>query len=813
MKRKFEFESRLYKQFKNHLAVWAAVLLLCPAAANNVVSAAVVTSCTETNLRAAMAGGGTVTFACDGTITLSNAIAVTQDTVLDGTGHQINVSGNNSVRVFYVAANVNFSMVNLTIANGFSTNGAGIFNDGGLLTLSGVAFQTNVAQTSTGPAPEGGGIFNRAGTINATNCVFTGNLASAPATNYNEAHGGAIRNESGLVNLENCSLTANQACGGGGVAGTAPGGNGDGGAIHNSGSLSVSSCRFTQNSAAGGPGAYDLYDIGWNGSTPGGAGSGAAIFNSGVATIKGGMFSGNAAAGGAGGSSFYPRTGLRGGSGSGGAIYNYGSLVVQDSAFLANSALGGGGGAGGGGGWHISLSGGGGGDGGDGSGGAICNLGSSVIQSSSIVSNTSVGGFGGPGGAGVSLGPLGGPVGIGGNGGNGGSGCGGIWGFVQMTNCTVALNYGYGGSGGHGGAGGYSPPPGSSGASGANGAYGVAAGGLSGSGSWLINTLLAGNTPTNCSGVITDLGHNLSSDGSCNFTNIGSMNNTDPKLGPLADNGGPTLTMRLLPGSPAIDAGDNAAAPPTDQRGFPRPVGLAADIGACECGPPAITTSPPTQTAELNSTICLWVDIAGEPAMSYLWFCNGTDLIGSSTNCELDLTNCQFSRSGTYTIVVTNLYGAVSSAPFQLNIIPPVERRPVPGINLTGDSGSMMHLDYANTLYPVPDWSALDSVTLTGTSELYFDLTKPLPPLRFYRVWQTVTPSVVPSLTLPAMIPAITLTGNTGDQLRLDCINQFGPTDAWVTLDTVTLTNTSQLYFDVSAIGQPPRLYRIVPMP
>jgi hypothetical protein len=73
-------------------------------------------------------------------------------------------------------------------------------------------------------------------------------------------------------------------------------------------------------------------------------------------------------------------------------------------------------------------------------------------------------------------------------------------------------------------------------------------------------------------------------------------------------------------------------------------------------------------------------------------------------------------------------------------------------------------------------------------------------------------PVVIPSLELH-IVPAITLTGNIGDSLRFDYINQFGPTDAWVTLDTITLTNTSQLYFDVSAIGQPPRLWRIVPVP
>ena len=51
------------------------------------------------------------------------------------------------------------------------------------------------------------------------------------------------------------------------------------------------------------------------------------------------------------------------------------------------------------------------------------------------------------------------------------------------------------------------------------------------------------------------------------------------------------------------------------------------------------------------------------------------------------------------------------------------------------------------------------------------------------------------------------------NQVRVDGINQFGPIEAWFTLATVTLTNPSQLYFDVSALGQPARLYRLVPLP
>lgn len=56
----------------------------------------------------------------------------------------------------------------------------------------------------------------------------------------------------------------------------------------------------------------------------------------------------------------------------------------------------------------------------------------------------------------------------------------------------------------------------------------------------------------------------------------------DPLLGPLADNGGPTPTLALGAGSPAIDAGAAAGSPPVDQRGIARPQGAGVDIGAYE---------------------------------------------------------------------------------------------------------------------------------------------------------------------------------------------------------------------------------------
>jgi beta-glucanase (GH16 family) len=80
-------------------------------------------------------------------------------------------------------------------------------------------------------------------------------------------------------------------------------------------------------------------------------------------------------------------------------------------------------------------------------------------------------------------------------------------------------------------------------------------------------------------------GHNIASDDTCNPTAPGDQANTDPLLGPLADNGGPTLTHALLAGSPAIDAADDAVCPATDQRGVARPQGAACDAGSYEFEP------------------------------------------------------------------------------------------------------------------------------------------------------------------------------------------------------------------------------------
>ncbi len=103
------------------------------------------------------------------------------------------------------------------------------------------------------------------------------------------------------------------------------------------------------------------------------------------------------------------------------------------------------------------------------------------------------------------------------------------------------------------------------------------------------NSIIAYNSRGNCFGTMTSNGYNLSSDATCNFTSTNDMNGTDPMLGLLQYNGGPTQTMALPSGSPAVDAGNPNGCTDglghlltTDQRGKPRPD--PEDTGGCDMG-------------------------------------------------------------------------------------------------------------------------------------------------------------------------------------------------------------------------------------
>lgn len=614
-------KTTLFSAASTQFAVFTFALgLLAPCGAR---AAGVVTSPTEANLRAAMAGGGTVTFATDGTITLSAVLEITNNTLVDAASHVITLSGSNYTRIFLVDSNVQFTLNNLTVANGKTNQGAGLYNAGGTVSISNVIFAAN--QTV------------------GTNGISFGGYA----TDGEPAIGGSIYN-AGALSLLGCQFLTNSNVGGnggsiiGGAGASASGGVGIGGGIYNSGSVILLGCRFVANSSVGG-------DVGYNGGGfyvgfPGG-GSGGAIFNSGSLTLLGCQFVANTTVGGV-GAQYAEAAGI-GGVGAGGALYNTGTLAATNCAFTTNGATGGLGG------YPLSGCS----SGGDGVGGAVYSTNQVALANCTFAGNRAMGGafasqpnpnctFGNCLGGGLwnqggtvtisncsfvgndtgpvvnrpgierggGLGSSAGSVSIvgslfasnsvfifTGSGGaiyidNGvgtltlssstlsfnysGSAGGGLFNAAtaSVVNCTIANNTSYDGGGIYNTNGSLTLTnctlSGNSATIGGNIAQASAL--------MLINTILNAGVSNNAFGSLTDLGHNLSSDSSCGFSASGSLNNTDPKLQPLAYNGGPTPTMALTAGSPAIGGAISLPGITTDQRGVPRPYGPEPDIGSYE---------------------------------------------------------------------------------------------------------------------------------------------------------------------------------------------------------------------------------------
>ncbi len=552
------------------------------------------------SLRQAIAdslSGDVIVFATNGTITLtSGELVITNDLTITGPGAtHLAVSGNYTSRVFTVSStNATVSISGLTICNGKAPNGA-----------------------NAGPGGNGGGVYN-GGTLTLAACTFSTNAAGAGGNGIDHyindggtgGNGGGIFS-SGSLTLNACMLSANVAGAGGDAFGGMSGGNGgtggNGGGIFSSGSLTLYACMLSAN-VAGAAGHSLVSDP----SSSGAGGNGGGIFSSGSLTIDSCTLSANVAGtGGPGCTGYHIAYGTQilnplnngdtgGDGGDGGGVYNSGTLTLSACTFSANAA--GTGGTGGAGGDSVSsfVGGGDGGAGGaGGDGGGICNSGTLALAACTFSLNAAgAGGVGGTGGNPTSV-PIDEPGGNGGTGGIGGS-AGGICNrtgapFAALRNCLVASN----GVGAPGSAGVGSPgyPDGLPGGAG-----------------------FAGSDP-DFSGTFTSLGHNLLG---IVGTSLGLINNgihddlggsavapINPFLGPLADNGGPTMTMALLPGSPALDAGDDTLTG-TDQRGFPRKSGAHVDIGAFELdgsGFSAPAVAPATGTVTNLGTGCSGADL------------------------------------------------------------------------------------------------------------------------------------------------------------------------------------------------------------
>lgn len=155
---------------------------------------------TPGTLRDALNGGGTVTFACSGTINVTNSggadIVTTSTTTIDATGQSVTIRGSGTTRIFLSGVGTDLTLINLIIENGnVAAAGGGIAHVGNTLNIINSTFINNQA---TGG---GGAIENNTGrTVNITDSTIQNNTAST---------GGGIYNIGGTVNLNGCTLVIN----------------------------------------------------------------------------------------------------------------------------------------------------------------------------------------------------------------------------------------------------------------------------------------------------------------------------------------------------------------------------------------------------------------------------------------------------------------------------------------------------------------------------------------------------------------------------------------------------------------------------
>jgi hypothetical protein len=229
------------------------------------------------------------------------------------------------------------------------------------------------------------------------------------------------------------------------------------------------------------------------------------------------------------------------------------------------------------------------------------------------------------------------------------------------------------------------------------------------------DTIFARNTSTpnvfNMGGTVTSLGHNLSDTHTGDLTGPGDLPNTDPLLGPLADNGGPTQTMALLPGSPALDAGDATDAPDFDQRGtgFARVVNGAIDIGAFEdqlvVTPPSANPQGVVAGTAASFDLGSFSDLspAGSWAATVDWGDTSADTFPTSPQGPLGTKAHTYAQVGSYTVTVTvaNAGGDSNQATFQVDVgaPPAVTQQPA---SQTVNAGQAVSFTAAASGTPAP---------------------------------------------------------------------------------------------------------------
>lgn len=150
--------------------------------------------------------------------------------------------------------------------------------------------------------------------------------------------------------------------------------------------------------------------------------------------------------------------------------------------------------------------------------------------------------------------------------------------------------------------------------------------------------------------------------------------------------------------------------------------------------PPTIQKHPQSQLSYWGGSVTFDVKAKGTQPLAYQWRRNGSPL-GDASASSLVLTNLQLTDAGSFTVVITNAYGSITSNPAILTVNPAgVSFAVYPGVTITGIVGFTYGIQATANLSDTNSWFGVANVTLDATTRLWFDTQPAVLARRFYRV-------------------------------------------------------------------------------
>jgi hypothetical protein len=252
----------------------------------------------------------------------SGQLNVDKNVTVSGLGsNNLAVNGNGQSRVFYINPSKTVTIDGLTVVNGYSDYGSGIYNDHAKLTVSNSTVSSNSAES-------GGGIVNFGlggdATLKMSNCTVSSNSAESGAGIVNFGRGGTA-----TLKMNNCTVSGNSANDGGGISNSG---------FHGGATATITNCTISGNFGGGisntgyeGGATLTITNSTVSGNSGGGIGNGGGPGTF-IVTINNSTISGNSAAGEGGGIS------------NGASVGGTSGVTVSNSTLSGNSATGNGGG-------------------------------------------------------------------------------------------------------------------------------------------------------------------------------------------------------------------------------------------------------------------------------------------------------------------------------------------------------------------------------------------------------------------------------------------------------------------------------------